>query len=241
MFHWKKYFSISSTKFFFFDKVVSSKLRLGEDDRLWVTSFRKLLMTTNDTEHFPRLRNVGWISNSTFRCGCFVQLMRINLKTSPKSLIPPKYRLNSWSSATIVWQTIVSSHYSDVLMGTIASQITSQLFTQPFIQTQIKENIKAPRHWPLCGGIHRGPVNSPHKWPVTRKMFPFHDVIMMTLRGVFRFEVQHIEAETKWPPYFRRHHFSKGNCYTSIQILLKCVRKGTINNKPSLIQIMAWC
>ena len=25
------------------------------------------------------------------------------------------------------------------------------LFTQPFIQTQIKENIKAPRHWPLCG------------------------------------------------------------------------------------------
>ena len=25
------------------------------------------------------------------------------------------------------------------------------LFTQPFIQTQTKENIKAPRHWPLCG------------------------------------------------------------------------------------------
>ena len=27
-------------------------------------------------------------------------------------------------------------------------------------------------------GIHRGPVNSPHKWPVTPKMFPFDDVIM---------------------------------------------------------------
>ena len=27
-------------------------------------------------------------------------------------------------------------------------------------------------------GIHRGPVNSPHKWPVARKMFPLHDVIM---------------------------------------------------------------
>ena len=25
------------------------------------------------------------------------------------------------------------------------------LFTQSFIQTQIKENIKAPRHWPMCG------------------------------------------------------------------------------------------
>ena len=28
-------------------------------------------------------------------------------------------------------------------------------------------------------GIHRGLVNSPHKWPVTRKMFPFDDVIMI--------------------------------------------------------------
>ena len=27
----------------------------------------------------------------------------------------------------------------------------SRLFTQQFIQAQIKENIKAPHHWPLCG------------------------------------------------------------------------------------------
>ena len=27
-------------------------------------------------------------------------------------------------------------------------------------------------------GIHWWPVNSPHKWPVTQKMFPFDDVIM---------------------------------------------------------------
>ena len=31
----------------------------------------------------------------------------------------------------------------------------------------------------LCGGIHLSLVNSPHKWPVTRKMFPFDDVIML--------------------------------------------------------------
>ena len=30
----------------------------------------------------------------------------------------------------------------------------------------------------LCEGNQRGPVNSPHKGPVTRKMFPFDDVIM---------------------------------------------------------------
>ena len=36
-------------------------------------------------------------------------------------------------------------HYCDAIMGTAESLI------QPFIQTQIKVNIKAPRHWPLCG------------------------------------------------------------------------------------------
>ena len=30
----------------------------------------------------------------------------------------------------------------------------------------------------LCAGNSPGPVNSPHKRPVTRKMFPFDDVIM---------------------------------------------------------------
>ena len=30
----------------------------------------------------------------------------------------------------------------------------------------------------LCAGNSPGSVNSPYKWPVTRKMFPFDDVIM---------------------------------------------------------------
>ena len=46
-------------------------------------------------------------------------------------------------------------------------------------KVQIKENIKATRHWPFVRRIHRWPVNSPHKGPVTRKMFPFDDVIMI--------------------------------------------------------------
>ena len=30
----------------------------------------------------------------------------------------------------------------------------------------------------FVGGIHQWPVNSPHRWPVTRKMIPFDDVII---------------------------------------------------------------
>ena len=41
-------------------------------------------------------------------------------------------------------------------------------------QLNLKEYISLVFVW----GIHRGPVNSMHKWPVTWKMFPFDDVIM---------------------------------------------------------------
>ena len=37
--------------------------------------------------------------------------------------------------------------------------------------------------------IHRWPVNSPHKWPATRIMFPFDDVIMLAA-GIFGGELR---------------------------------------------------
>ena len=38
-------------------------------------------------------------------------------------------------------------------------------------------------------GIHRWPVNSPHERPVTRKMFPFDDVIMKITVIIFFIEI----------------------------------------------------
>ena len=69
-----------------------------------------------------------------------------------------------------------SEHYSDVIMGAMTSQIT-RLFTQPFIQAQIRK-YQSSASLAFLRGIHPWPVNSSHKWPVTRKMFPFDDVIM---------------------------------------------------------------
>ena len=49
-------------------------------------------------------------------------------------------------------------------MTTMASQITSlTVFTQSFIRAQIKENIKAPRHWPVCGEV-TGTGEFPAQW-----------------------------------------------------------------------------
>ena len=64
-------------------------------------------------------------------------------------------------------------------MGAIASQITSLTIVYSIVYSdadQRKHQSSAPLAF--VRGIHRGPVNSPHKWPVTRKMFPFDDVIM---------------------------------------------------------------
>ena len=70
-------------------------------------------------------------------------------------------------------------HYGDVIMDAIASQITS-LTSVYFTVYSDADQRKHQRTASLAfvRGIHRGPVNSPHKWPVTRKMFPFDDVIM---------------------------------------------------------------
>ena len=38
-------------------------------------------------------------------------------------------------------------------------------------------------------GIHRGPVNSPDKWPVTRKMLPFDDVTLHMYASIFRVNI----------------------------------------------------
>ena len=55
--------------------------------------------------------------------------------------------VNPWYTSGGTTAASIVQHYGDVVMGAIASP----LLTKPFIQTHIKENIKAPRHWPLCG------------------------------------------------------------------------------------------
>ena len=54
----------------------------------------------------------------------------------------------------------------------------SRLFTQQFFSGADKRKHQSSSSLAFLWGIHRGLVNSPHKWPVTRKMFPFDDVIM---------------------------------------------------------------
>ena len=71
-------------------------------------------------------------------------------------------------------------HYDDVTMGTIASLITSLTIVYATVYADAyQRKHQSTASLAFVWGIHRRPGNSPHKWPVTRKMFPFDDVIMM--------------------------------------------------------------
>ena len=55
-------------------------------------------------------------------------------------------------AASLHGKSYVFMHYSDVIMGAIASLITSLTSVYSSIHPSVdKKNIKAPRHWPLCG------------------------------------------------------------------------------------------
>ena len=81
-------------------------------------------------------------------------------------------------------ETEMSWHCNDVIMGAIASQITSLTIVYSTVYSGADQRKhRSSASLAFVWGIHRDPVNSPHKWPVTRKMFPFDDVIMMLTTG----------------------------------------------------------
>ena len=67
-------------------------------------------------------------------------------------------------------------------MGRISSQITSLTIVYSTVYSGADQGkYQSSASLAFVWGIHRGPVNYPHKWPVTRKMFLFDDVIMPTI------------------------------------------------------------
>ena len=82
--------------------------------------------------------------------------------------------------AFVLLSLFPARHYDDVIMSTIASQITSLAIVYSIVYSDADQRKhQSSASLAYVWGIHRGPVNSPHKWPVTRKRFPFDDVIMV--------------------------------------------------------------
>ena len=70
-------------------------------------------------------------------------------------------------------------HYNDIIMSMMASQITSLTIVYSTVYSgSDQRKHQSSASLAFVRGIHRWPVNSPHKGPVMWKMFPLDDVIM---------------------------------------------------------------
>ena len=78
---------------------------------------------------------------------------------------------------TLQWRDMSAIHCTDVIMVAMASQITSltSVYSSVYSGAHQRNHQSSPA---FVWGIHRWQVNSPYIWSVTRKMFPFVNVIM---------------------------------------------------------------
>ena len=114
------------------------------------------------------------------------QLVKVNNKENIKAQIycpfvrrNHRWPVDSLTKGRYYEKRLYALHYNDVIMGAITSQFTSLTIVYWTVNSGADQrNHQSPASLAFVRGIHWWPVNSPHKWPVTRKMFPFDDVIM---------------------------------------------------------------
>ena len=103
-------------------------------------------------------------------------------------------------------------------MGAIASQIISLTIVYSTIYSDTDQRKhQGSASLAFVRGIHRRPVNSPHKWPVSWNMFPFDDVIMscwcvgsfprhwkscILAEALVQFFLHHLKELTYWHELF---------------------------------------
>ena len=90
-------------------------------------------------------------------------------------------------------------------MGTMVCQITSLTIIYSAAYTGTYQiNHQSSASLAFVRGIHHWLVNFPHKWPVTRKMFPLYDVIIFVLfisrvlTNGFKFACRRSAATVQW-------------------------------------------
>ena len=84
--------------------------------------------------------------------------------------------------------TRTQMHYDDAIMSEIASQITCLTIVYSTVHSGADQSKhQSSASLAFVWEIHRWPVNFPHRWPVTRKIFPFDDVIMDSNRCAYLF------------------------------------------------------
>ena len=90
--------------------------------------------------------------------------------------------MQQWTGSKLIRVVII--HNDDVMTAAIASLVTSLTIVYSTVYSDADQRRhQSSASLAFVWVIHRVPVNSPHKWPVTRKMFPFDDFIVCRMYG----------------------------------------------------------
>ena len=178
-------------KLFPFDDVIIT--------RVWLTQ-RSLVLhvsISGQGHHWFRLWTVA----------CMASRVYLNQRSHIANSNLMNKRIKFWSNTVIfhphkkLWR---SHHYDDVIMTTIASQITSLTVVYSIVYSSVDQRKhQSSASLAFVRGIHRRPVNSPHKWPVLRKLFPFDDVIITRVWLTQRSLVLHVSISGQRHHWFR--------------------------------------
>ena len=125
----------------------------GRDKRtnIWQTTF---------SSTFPLMKMLGF--RLIFHWSLF---LTVDNKSGLVQVRAWRFLMEDWKLPTLQW-----SHNERDGVSTVCLTVSSDANQG---QYQSSASLVFVR------GIHRWPVNSPHKGPITRKMFPFDDVIII--------------------------------------------------------------
>ena len=163
---------------------------------------------------------------------------------SNKSSSDSKNDTNENTSTCVVWVLVVRQetpmichvgwyHHSDVIMSAMTSQTSGVSVIYSIVCSgENQRNHQSSASLPFVRGIHRPPVNSLHKGPVTWKTFPFDYVIMKDEEGAWEIYATGMQGFGSW------YHIQRNHSFMALVIAMKthrCVFFGpSLSDKTSL-------
>ena len=121
------------------------------------------------------------------------------LSVSVKSLFMRSvtHETEAAQSIRVYWQTLQWRHNG---LDGVSNHSTSLTIVYSAVYSGADQTKNPSSASPaFVQGFHRGPVYFPHKGPVTRKMFPFHDVIIFYLPYTYEITVFQLNSEYAIP------------------------------------------
>ena len=146
-------------------------------DQCWLIAI-SLVFKGNFTEIWPKIiLFICYESHKSNEAKWFGSWMQIKKKywQSIKVIIWQlrfyKHEYVGHTKSKILYMSLC--HYSDVIMGVIASEIASlKIFCSTVYTGTDQRKHQSSASLAFVRGIHRWPVNSSHKWPVTQTIVP---------------------------------------------------------------------